>query len=66
MHEQIAGADVAGALAEDEPALLDDVFFGASACLTVDGWVAEHILDAWTAGESSLRMPLAEELRGTA
>jgi hypothetical protein len=58
VHEQIAGRDMAGRLAEDEPALLADIFFGASACLTVEGWVGEHILTAWKAGESSLRTPL--------
>ena len=59
VHEQIAGRDLAGALAEDDPRLLDDIFFGASACLTVDGWVGQHLLERWQAGESSLRMPLA-------
>lgn len=59
VHEQIAGRDLAGALAEDSPQLLADIMFGAAACLTVDGWVAEHQLDAWTAGRSSLRMPVA-------
>jgi hypothetical protein len=55
VHEQIAGRDLAGSLAEDSPALLPDIMFGASACITVDGWVAEHILDSWTSGRSSLR-----------
>ncbi len=55
VHEQIAGRDLAGALAEDRPELLEDIFFGAAACLTVDGWMGGHVLDAWTAGESSLR-----------
>ena len=58
VHEQIAGRDLAGSLAEDEPHLLADIFFGASACLTMDGWVGEHVLTAWTAGETSLRIPL--------
>jgi hypothetical protein len=58
VHEQIAGRDMAGRLAQDEPALLADIFFGASACLAVEGWVGEHILTAWKAGESSLRTPL--------
>jgi hypothetical protein len=58
IHEQIAGRDLAGALAEDEPALLNDILFGASACLAVDGWVSQHMLDAWSDGRSSLRMPL--------
>ncbi|MEO6826216.1 MAG: iron-containing redox enzyme family protein [Microbacteriaceae bacterium] len=58
VHEQIAGRDLAGALAQDEPTLLADIIFGASACLTVDGWASEHILDAWSADRSSLRSPL--------
>ncbi|MFJ4045343.1 iron-containing redox enzyme family protein [Microbacterium sp. NPDC089987] len=55
VHEQIAGRDLAGSLAEDSPELLDDILFGAAACLTVDGWASEHILHAWEAGRSSLR-----------
>ncbi|WP_372454380.1 iron-containing redox enzyme family protein [Microbacterium marinilacus] len=55
VHEQIAGRDLAGALAEDRPDLLPDIMFGAAACLAVDGWVGAHMLDAWQAGESSLR-----------
>jgi hypothetical protein len=59
VHEQIAGRDLAGGLVESNPELLDDILFGAAACLTVDGWAAEHVLSAWTAGRSSLRVPLA-------
>ncbi|KAA9152966.1 iron-containing redox enzyme family protein [Microbacterium lushaniae] len=55
VHEQIAGRDMAGALAEDRPDLLPDILFGASACLVVDGWVGEHMLEAWVRSESSLR-----------
>jgi hypothetical protein len=55
VHEQIAGRDLAGALAEDRPELLADIMFGAAACLTVDGWVAQHMYDAFTRGVSSLR-----------
>lgn len=55
VHEQIAARDLAGGLAEDHPELLSDIMFGASACLTVDGWAAGHMLDSWTRGESSLR-----------
>ena len=58
VHEQIAARDLAGGLVEGEPALLDDVLFGAAACLTVDGWAGEQQLTAWTAGASSLRTPL--------
>ncbi len=55
VHEQIAGRDLAGSLAEDRPELLPDIMFGAAACLTVDGWAAAHMLRAWERGESSLR-----------
>jgi len=57
VHEQIAGRDLAGALAEDQPELLADIMFGAAACLTVDGLVGAHLLEAWQRGESSLRAP---------
>src|SRR5690625_2528303 len=33
VHEQIAAHDLAGTLAQDEPALLPDIMFGAGACL---------------------------------
>ncbi|WP_427871147.1 iron-containing redox enzyme family protein [Leucobacter luti] len=55
VHEQIAARDLAGSLAEDHPELLPDIMFGAAACLAIDGAVATHMLDAWSAGESSLR-----------
>ncbi|WOF24775.1 iron-containing redox enzyme family protein [Microbacterium betulae] len=58
VHEQIAGRDLAGSLAEDDPRLLADIMFGAAACLAVDGMVGAHILDAWRAGRSSLTEPL--------
>jgi hypothetical protein len=59
VHEQIAGRDLAGGLVEAEPHLLDDVLFGAAACLTIDGFVAEHILAAWDRKTSSLRQRTA-------
>lgn len=60
VHEQIAGRDLAGALAEDEPDLLPDIIFGAQACLYLDGLAGAHLLDAWNREESSLRLPLRE------
>jgi hypothetical protein len=60
VHEQVAARDMAGGLVEAFPELLDDVLFGAAASLTVDGAVARHMFDAWTAGRSSLRQPLPE------
>lgn len=55
VHEQIAGRDLAGSLAEDEPELVPDIMFGAAACLAVEGWAGDLILERWQAGESSLR-----------
>lgn len=57
VHEQIAGRDLAGGLAEQHPDLLADIVFGARACLYIDGRVGTHILDCWEAGASSLREP---------
>ncbi|MET0990093.1 MAG: iron-containing redox enzyme family protein [Glaciihabitans sp.] len=55
VHEQIAGRDLAGALAEDFPALLSDIMFGAAACLVIDDKMGDAILESWMAGRSSLR-----------
>lgn len=56
VHEQIAGRDLAGALVEQDPGLLDDVLFGAATCLATDGWVTDHLLTCWGEGRSSLRV----------
>ncbi len=62
VHEQIAGRDLAGRLAEQEPALHDDVLFGAAACLYLDGLVGDLIVEHWQREETSLRTaPLAVE-----
>jgi hypothetical protein len=55
VHEQIAGRDLAGSLAQLEPELLHDILFGAATCLYLDDLVGEHLLSAWEADESSLR-----------
>lgn len=55
VHEQIAGRDLAGSLAEDDPALVDDIVFGAAACLAVEGWASDLTLERWEAGDSALR-----------
>jgi hypothetical protein len=55
VHEQIAGRDLAGGLAELEPELGADILFGAAACLYLDDLVGRHLLAAWSAGTSSLR-----------
>ena len=55
VHEQIAGRDLAGGLAEAEPQLVPDILVGAAACLHLDELGAEHLLSSWQAGRSSLR-----------
>lgn len=55
VHEQIAARDLAGGLAADRPDLLADILFGAAACLEIDGRAGNHMLDAWSRNESSLR-----------
>ena len=58
VHENIAAWDLAGGLAAAEPELAADVLFGARALLEVEALWARHLMDAWEAGESSLRSPL--------
>lgn len=58
VHEQIAAHDLAGSLAEQEPALVPDIMFGAASSLAMDAAVAGHVLSAWEDGRSSLRRPL--------
>lgn len=58
VHEQLAARELAGGLAESEPALVDDILFGASACLTIDGRLWGGVRAAFERGESALRMPL--------
>ena len=42
---------------EAEPGLVPDILFGARALMAVEGRLTAHLLDAWTAGRSSLRPP---------
>jgi hypothetical protein len=58
VHEQIAGRDLAGGLIEAEPQLLEDVFFGATAVLAIDGLLSTHIMACWESGRTSLRTAL--------
>ncbi|MFD8880339.1 iron-containing redox enzyme family protein [Corynebacterium xerosis] len=55
VHEQIAGRDLAGGLADDEPGLADDILFGAAASLHMDDLVGAHLDAAWSEGRSALR-----------
>ncbi|MFD6443757.1 iron-containing redox enzyme family protein [Promicromonospora sp. NPDC060204] len=58
VHEQIAGHDLAGRLAEQDPGLRDDILLGATACLAVEGDVAAFALDQWKRGASALLAPV--------
>ena len=55
VHEQIAGRDLAGGLADDEPELAADILFGAAASLHMDDLVGGHMDAAWSEGRSALR-----------
>ncbi|WP_295627810.1 iron-containing redox enzyme family protein [uncultured Corynebacterium sp.] len=55
VHEQIAGRDLAGGLADDEPELIDDILFGAAASLHMDDLIGAHMDAAWQEGRSALR-----------
>jgi hypothetical protein len=58
VHENIAAYDLAGQMARSEPRLAADVVFGARAMLHLEARFAAHLLEAWSAGASSLREPL--------
>ncbi len=60
VHEAVAAVDMAGGLSRLEPELTADILFGARALAEVEGRWASRVMDAWAAGESSLRAPLPE------
>lgn len=54
LHEQVAAHDLCGGLVEQDPSLAPDVLFGAACALHLDNIFAEHVLNCWKAGRSSL------------
>jgi hypothetical protein len=56
VHENIAAVDLAGGLARREPEQIPAILFGARALVELDARFAAHLLDAWAAGDSSLRV----------
>jgi len=58
VHENIAAWDLAGGLAAAEPEVAADVLFGARALLQIEARWAQHLMDAWERGETSLRSPV--------
>jgi hypothetical protein len=55
VHESIAANDLAGSLVSAEPALEEEVLFGARALLLTEASFARRLLAEWNAGRSSLR-----------
>jgi hypothetical protein len=55
VHENVAAVDLAGGLVRQDPALAPDVLWGARTLAALDRRWADHVLDAWAAGETSLR-----------
>jgi hypothetical protein len=58
VHEQVVRTDVVGDLVAREPHLDRDVVFGIRARDVVEDRLAQHMMDSWTAGKTSLRRPL--------
>lgn len=58
VHEQVLRHDVVGDLLEREPELAADIALGIQATDLLEGRLTEHLLGAWSAGESSLLRPL--------
>jgi hypothetical protein len=58
VHENVAAYDLAGGLAAQQPELAPQILFGAEALLHLDALAAQHLLDCWERGESSLREPV--------
>jgi Iron-containing redox enzyme len=55
VHEQVAAHDLCGALATAEPALTQDIVFGAAVCLALDARLATYLLGRWDESKSTLR-----------
>ena len=53
-HEVVALRRMAAGLARSEPDLIPSILFGAKAVLSIERTFAEHMLDSWRSGVSSL------------
>ena len=56
-HQDVALHDMVAGLIEQEPSLGGEVVFGARALAAVEAMFANHLLDAWEQGSSSLLPP---------
>jgi hypothetical protein len=64
-HEVVALRRMAAGLARSEPELRASILFGANAVLRIERAFAEHLLDSWSAGTSSL-LPSSRQLPAAA
>jgi hypothetical protein len=55
VHEQIAAYDLCGSFAAGHPDQVGNVLFGAACALDLDRRFAEHVMNRWGVGQSSLR-----------
>ncbi len=53
-HQIVGAVDLAGGLAHDDPALVPSILLGAAALTAVEGVFTRSVLDAWSAGATSL------------
>ncbi len=58
VHEQVMRHEVLGGLLAAEPRLKPDVVFGIQATVLLERRFEDHLLAAWRAGRTSLRIPL--------
>jgi hypothetical protein len=54
VHEALAAYDLAGALARQQPELIEDILFGARAMILLDTVTAVRMMDRFEAGASTL------------
>lgn len=57
VHESVAAVDLAGGLARQQPELIPDILWGATALRELEADFARHLVDAWKSGRSSLLAP---------
>ncbi len=55
VHEQVAAHDMCGGFVAQHPSRAGDVLYGAACALALDRFFAEHVMDSWRCGVSSLR-----------
>ncbi len=54
VHESVAAVDLAGGLARQQPDLVPDILWGATALRELEADFGRHLLGAWKSGCSSL------------